>query len=205
MRKKILIIALIALFAVPVAFAALQETHNTVFDFEKRLGPQRVSNFDPRVNVVDINTWVYLEPVYKDEFEGVGRGGYAPFFPRGTARVKSGLWNGFPQSYVLLNTKDLPVSSRVGGHFEAWLVDDDTGYRLTMGTFTTIFGGVGQLRYRVDNFLGPYDRVEVTAEPFGDFDPSPGPVLLEGKITHDYFFTPAGRESKLLTPISERI
>lgn len=203
--KKLTILAIIALLAVP-ALGALQGTYSdTVFDFERRIGPERVTNFDPRVNVVSINSWVYLEPLYNDEFEGAGRGGYAPMFPRGTARVKSGTWNGFAESQVLINVKDLPVSSKIGGHFEAWLVDDDTGYRLSMGTFTTIFGGVGQLRYRADNYFGAYDRVEITAEPFNDWDVLPGPALLQGKITKDYFYTPQPKQAKLVSSVIKRI
>lgn len=203
--KKLAVLAIIVIFSAPALAALTDSSSDTIFNFERRIGPERVTNFDPRVNVVSINSWVYLEPMYADDFEGVGRGGYAPMFPRGTARVKSGTWNGFPQSQVLIKVKDLPVSSRVGGHFEAWLVDDDTGYRLSMGTFTTIFGGVGQLRYRADNYFGAYDRVEITAEPFDDWDVLPGPALLDGRITKEHFFTPQPKQGKLVSSVISRI
>ncbi len=205
MNKLLIMLAIVAIFAVPVIGALQQEQASSIFDVENRIGPERVSNFDPRVNKVQIDDWVYLEPSYNDPFEGVGRGGYAPMFPRSTALVKSTVWNNFPESYVSLSSKDLPVSERTGAMFEAWLVDDDTGYRLSMGTFTTVFGGSGQLRYRSDTYLGPYDRIEITAEPFDDLDVTPGPVLLSGKITKDYYFTPGPKQAKMVTTVIQRV
>ncbi|RMD57636.1 anti-sigma factor [Candidatus Woesearchaeota archaeon] len=195
--KKFFALLAFAILALP-AFAALSDDYVSPFKFPKRQGVERVTHYDARINAQQVDTFVYLEAAYDfDALYSSGRGGYAPIFPRGTARVKSSVWNGATESYVLLKTKDLPPSARVGGLFEAWLVDDDTGYRLSMGTFITTFGGSGELSYHINRYLGPYDRIEVTIEPFNDLDLTPGPPVISGDIPKSKWFTPHAKSSKL--------
>lgn len=163
-------------------------------------GVQRVTNYDPRVNFAHIKTMVYLSPPGPEQFKGAGRGGYAPMYPRGTAYIQSTPWYGNPLAKVDVNTKDLTPSANFDGHFEVWLVDTDTGYRSTVGTFTTAFGGVGELRYKTQNYFDAYDIVEITAEPFDDVDISPGPVVLQGIIPAPVYFNPDAKSAKMVIP-----
>jgi len=173
--------------------------YKTPFDFEKRLGVQRVTHYDPRVNFARIGAVVYLSPPGPVDYKGVGRGGYAPMYPRGTARISSTAWYGFPHAEIKITTKDIPVTSEVKGQFEAWVVDSESGYRLSLGTFTTLGGGVGELYFNADTYLDPYDWVEITIEPFDDYDVSPGPIVLLGRIPAPNYFDPVPKQAKMMT------
>jgi len=172
----------------------------SIFDFPQRGGVERVTHYDPRVNYERIDSTVYLEPYQFDKGEGVGRGGYSPIYPRGTARVRSSTYYGYPRGSFQLSIKDIPASERVGGLYEAWLVDEDSGYRLSMGTFTASLGGVGTLNHNMLNYLNEYDTVEITFEPYDDLDPLPGPIVLIGVLpkSHD-FYNPEPKQAKLIT------
>lgn len=191
--RAIFIIVSIALLST-AAFAAIMEQYKTPFEFIQRQGVERVSNFDPRVNIERMEATVYLEPAQADKFKGVGRGGYAPFYARATARVKSSVYYGFPRAQVNIKTKDLDNYA----FYEAWLVDTDTGYRLSLGTFSTLFGGVGELHYNVDNYLDPYDLIEITLEPWNDDTPLPGDPVLVGLIPTATEYDPAVKPSKMM-------
>ncbi len=189
----ILLIALLSLSAVAL------HTYKSNFEFPKRYGVERVTHYDPRVNFARIDTFVYLEPANADKGKGVGRGGYAPIYPRGTADLRSSTWYGYPRAQAVIKTKDLPPSDEINGQYEAWLVDDDTGYRLSLGTFTTRFGGAGMLEYNIGNYFDPYDTIEVTLEPLFDEDITPGPVVLIGPIPAPRYFNPPPKSSKMVT------
>ena len=89
---------------------------------------------------------------------------------------------GYPTAQVSVKTKDLPASSDINAQFEAWLVDDDSGYRLSLGTFTTQQGGVADFRYTAGTYFNEYDVLEITVEPFHDTDIAPGNLVMYGKI-----------------------
>jgi hypothetical protein len=197
MRKTIIGIAVLALLCLGVF--ALHDDYRTPFSFEKRLGVQRVTHYDPRVNFARIDAMVYLDPLGVEEQIGAGRGGYAPFYPRGTAKIRSSTWYGFPRAQVNINTKDLEPSFEIDAQYEAWLVDAETGYRLSLGTFTTAFGGVGEIWYVANTYFDSYDWVEVTVEPYDDNDVSPGPIVLLGRIPPPTHFNPPPKSSKLVT------
>ncbi len=176
--------------------------YKTPLDFNRRYGVERVTHYDPRVNWPNIEATVYLGPVEPEEFKGTGRGGMSPMYARGTARIQSSTFYGFPRSEVRVNTKDIPPSYEVNGMFEGWMVDADTGYRMSMGTFTTGFGGVGESVYRINKYLEPYDYVEITLEPYDDMDVSPGPVVLIGTLpdlTELKYYNPPPKQSKMIT------
>ncbi|RJQ19988.1 anti-sigma factor [Candidatus Woesearchaeota archaeon] len=199
MKRIVSIVLLIALLSVS-AIAAIMDSYVSPLEFPRRYGVERVTHYDPRVGISKINTLVYLEPTFVQQSIGAGRGGYEPIFPRGTARVESSAWDGYPRGAVRVTTKDLPPSDRIGMQFEAWLVDDDTGYRLSLGQFYTLFGGVGELRYDGSLYFDAYDRVEITVEPFEDLDVLPGQVVLEGPIQKDYSgYRPPARQGRMVT------
>ncbi len=148
----------------------------------KKLGVSRISNYEPRLNVPTINQFIPLGATYELTTYGVGRGGRTNYVPRGSARIRSVMTYGYPVTQISIKTKDLPTSAQAKGQFEAWLVDDDTNYRLSLGTFNTQTGGVADLRYVADMYVNQYDYVEVTLEPLYDTDTSPGPLILYGQI-----------------------
>jgi len=194
MKRLAILFAL--LLATTAALAAISEQYKTPFEAPRRQGVERVTHYDPRIHIARIDSTVYLEPAQASKFEGVGRGGYAPFYARGTARIFSRTTTGFPSASVHIKTKDIES----GKVYEGWLVDHDSGYRLSLGTFvTTGFGGVGELRYRTNNYLDPYDTVEVTLEPYYDEDPAPGPLVLVGLMPQPRHYDPAVKQAKMLT------
>jgi hypothetical protein len=188
-----------------LSVAAIHEEYKSPFKWEfrrygvDRIGPARVTHYDPRIGFARIDSMVYLSPPGVQDYTGVGRGGYAPFYARGTASIKSSAWYGFPRAQANFETKDLEPSDRINSQYEAWLVDEDTGYRLSLGTFTTLFGGVGELWYRTDNYFDAYEWVEITVEPYDDIDVSPGPVVLLGRIPPPTNFNPPPKQAKMIT------
>ena len=203
--KRTFIIAIIGALLSISAIAAIMPEYKTAFDFPRKLGVERVTHYDPRVNFARIDDIVYLETAQATKFRGVGRGGYAPFYARGTAKLRSSVLASYPSAEVSLTTKDLPQSSEVNSQFEVWLVDDDTGYRLSLGTFTTQFGGVGRFRWRSTTYLDPYDVIEVTLEPFDDLDLNPGPPLLIAAMPHPTFFYPAPKQAKMANSAFKKV
>jgi len=196
MKRLIIAIILVALLSLS---AVALHSYKSSWEFPRKYGVSRVTNYDPRVNFAKIDTTVYLEPAEADKGKGVGRGGYSPIYPRGTAQIKSSSWYGYPRAQVFVKVKDLPPSYEAAAQFEAWLVDDDTGHRLSVGTFTTGFGGVGLVTLNIDTYLDPYDLVEVTIEPIYDTDIAPGPALLIGPIPAPEYFNPPPRSSKMIS------
>ena len=194
---KRLIVAILLAAMLSLSAVALH-SYKSSFEFPRRYGVSRVTNFDPRVNEQSIETTVYMEPAEADKGKGYGRGGYDPIYPRGTAIVRSVTYYGYPTAEVLVNVKDLRPSYETYGQYEAWLVDDDTGHRLSLGTFTTGFGGVGAVRFQINNYLDAYDVVEVTTEPLYDTDISPGPIVLVGSIPAPAAFNPPPKTSLMI-------
>ena len=200
---KAFVLVMIVLL-VSLSVAALHD-YKSPFEWEyrrygvERVGVERVTHYDPRVNFARIDSTVYLSPVGVQDYKGVGRGGYAPYYARGTAVIRSSTWYGYPRAQAKIVTKDLDPSDRIKSQFEAWLVDADTGYRLSLGTFTTMFGGIGELWYKTDTYFDTYEWVEITVEPYDDLDVSPGPVVLLGRIPPPSHFNPPPKDAKMVT------
>jgi len=87
--------------------------------------------------------------------------------------------DGLQRVSVVVEVSDLSVLSSYV--LEGWLVDVDSGYKLSLGGFTTDDDGGGTLRFqqRMVNF-SLYDKVVLTLEPAHDMDPNPGTPLLVG-------------------------
>ncbi len=84
---------------------------------------------------------------------------------------------------LTVKVKVRTLHKRAGRVFEAWLVDKETGYALSLGTFNTNnTGNCGFSISRPITNLAQFNRLIITSEKTDDFDPTPnGPVLLEGK------------------------
>lgn len=205
--KKLVCLVFVILLCLPALAIVPETSYKTAFDFPRKYGVERVTNYDPRVNYGRINTFVYLTPPAPKEYVGAGRGGYAPFYPRATVQIGSTSWYGSPLINIVVKTKDLDPSYDKNMMYEVWLVDAETGYRLSVGTFTTGFGGVGELYYTMNNYADPYDFVEITSEPFEDFDVSPGPLVLVGGINardrtpQPGYFNPEPKDTKMISSL----
>ncbi len=104
--------------------------------------------------------------------------------PKGYARVvnikEDG--TGFPVANVYFRTKDLPPLAPEY-LYELWLADEDTGYAMSLGLFQPAgIGRVASLDYESVVPVWSFDSMMVTIEPFPDYDPSPGQVILSGVL-----------------------
>jgi hypothetical protein len=80
---------------------------------------------------------------------------------------------------IVVKVKDLPVPD--GYVLEGWLVDMDSGYKLSLGGFTTGHNGDATFHFnqRMVNF-SLYEKVVITQEPAHDIDPNPATPVLVG-------------------------
>ena len=154
---------------------------SSIYTDPYRAGPQRFTDYDTRVQrPFRISQTVYLlPPGGQKPYEK----GFAPYAPRGTARIYSSQARAYATGEVIIKTKDLEPSYKKNMLREGWLYDSKTGYRTSMGKFKTIFGGVGSLTYHVNTYLDGYDYIIITEEPPIDPDPRPSEtILLMGEI-----------------------
>ncbi|MBD3361970.1 hypothetical protein GF358_04240 [Candidatus Woesearchaeota archaeon] len=151
-----------------------------------KYGQYRSTHYDPRViNYYRLNAFVSLNPIEEPMFER----GMHPFYPRGSARIISSRSPLLPKGQVQLSVKDMGSSSRTGLAYEGWLFDEQSGYALSLGVFRTIGFGNGELDWRTSQYIDEFDYIFITEEPYPDYDPTPGPVVLQGRIPkRDYFY-----------------
>jgi hypothetical protein len=65
--------------------------------------------------------------------------------------------------------------------YEAWLVDIDTGYQLSLGLFIVNQDGEARFTWIQPSYINEYDMIVVTKEQYPDHDPRPsGDVVLVG-------------------------
>ncbi|MBN1644614.1 anti-sigma factor [Candidatus Woesearchaeota archaeon] len=151
-----------------------------------RYGQYRYTHYDPRViNYYRMNVHTTLEPVEEPFFER----GMHPFFPKAGAKIISSRSPLLPKGQIQLTVKDLGTSAETGLAYETWLFDEQSGYALSLGVFRTTGFGNGRFEWNADLYIDEYDYVLVTEEPYPDYDPTPGPVILQGRIPKpDYFY-----------------
>lgn len=151
-----------------------------------KYGQYRYTHYDPRViNYYRLDVHLALNPIEEPMFER----GMHPFYPRGTARVKSSRSSLMPTGQVHIIVKDIGSSDRTGLAYEGWLFDEQSGYALSLGVFRTVGFGNGGLDWISSQYIDDFDYVFVTEEPYPDYDPLPGPVILQGRIPkQDYFY-----------------
>lgn len=116
---------------------------------------------------------------------------------RVTARLVSSQRNTvteLPKSSVMIQALNLPVLN-AGYVYEAWLMDEESGYALSLGLFRTnlrsgittsklgMSGGAGGLLANDGVYdLTLYDTIAVTKEPFPDSNPHPGEIVAIGSV-----------------------
>ena len=147
--------------------------------------PTHISNSDPRIRGYTIRDVVVdLEPVREDwvfQNEFITRS-------KGTARIISDYDEvkgaDPPRTKVMLRVRDLPPLEK-DQIYQAWLVDEDTGYPLSIGMFRAPMVGISELNFEASMSALIYDMLVVTVEPFPDTDLHPGTPVLVGKIPTD--------------------
>ena len=96
----------------------------------------------------------------------------------GKIRVESGPFSN--QVQMKVNVMGLEVPE--GYVFEGWLVDVETGYKLSLGSFVTQQGaGTLMFQQNMVNF-DLYDTLVITQEPAWDADPNPFMGVLAGSV-----------------------
>lgn len=85
-----------------------------------------------------------------------------------------------PIGRVYIRTFGLPVLENEV--YEAWLVDEDSGYSLNLGVIDNSISSIGDLNFQIQRKLHLFDVIMVTVEPLLDTDPRPGEPVLIGEI-----------------------
>ncbi len=80
-----------------------------------------------------------------------------------------------------ITTRNLDYLDQYDEIYEAWLIDLDTGYPLSLGLFIVDADGYKRFSYMTESYVNVYDAVVVTKENYPDEDPRPsGNVVLVG-------------------------
>lgn len=152
----------------------------------------RSSYFDPSMrgfSRLDVPVYMYpfsfLEREYP-EANMVDRN----HLSKATARVLS-LSNNYnsafrkrPVSEIYMKIRELAPLNR-DKLYEAWLIDDESEYFLSLGLFNVGIAGTGSHDFSISRPIVGFDRVAITVEPFPDYDPRPsGEYALVGRIPH---------------------
>ena len=164
------------------AFSGIFNLDTNTFTNQGR-NPGRISNFDPNIRGFSrVDSVVDLLPFEGPNLEIAGNSALA----KGTARIisvsdgyGSGLNKASPSSQIYLQAINLPPID-VDQIFEAWLVDEDTGYSLSLGKLTPGAKLTGQLMVELPRRVAGFDSVMVTLEDYPDVDPRPNEVVLMG-------------------------
>ncbi len=148
--------------------------------------PAKISNWDPNMRGQSrLDVYVDLLPFEVVDLQKADQLVYS----KGTARILSqgnaygiGLNDPEPQGRVQIQAKDLlPLNENQ--IYEAWLLDEDTGYSLSLGLLKSGIQGTSQLMFEIKRMIDMFDYVMITIEPYPDLDPGPsGEVILFGII-----------------------
>lgn len=154
------------------------------YTFQGRSPSRQVVNNDPGMrgySLLDVS--VQLESDDSVLIEG------KPVNAKGTARVMSrgdafgSVTNGDSEepSKVLIRTRNLPP---VGDYqiYEAWLVDEDNNYAMSLGLLRSGIDLTAQLSFTISRSFVPFEGVMITLEEFPDKNPGPGKKILYGQI-----------------------
>ena len=143
----------------------------------------RISNVDPNFRGYSrIDVSVDLQPMDLLLIESKQK------TARATARITSkgdqygaGTNEPNPTTDVRIQTQNLPPvgENRI---YEAWLVDEDTEYALSIGFLRSGLDLASSLTFSFSRSAAPFDAVMITSEPFPDKNPQPGDAVLYGTI-----------------------
>jgi len=102
-----------------------------------------------------------------------------PYKGSGFATVRSIKQRGTSISTLQLRVSGL-TAAKTNQVYETWLVDEDSGYTLSLGQFATSMTGAASFAATYRGYFHEFDQIMVTLEPFPDNDPRPGRVVLSG-------------------------
>lgn len=185
--NKLVMLTLVLMLSLPAVFGAVYLKPDDI-EFREG-GPQRYNEYfyDPRVQDRNSAAIVHLTPIQPPTFAR----GYPPFYPRGTAVVKSTYSPYNPRGSVMVSVKDLRPSYNDNSFYQGWLYDADYGYLLNLGKFETLDGGAGELDFRGSYYFDAYDFVLITREPRDDTDPRPSDKeVLIGMLQYRKLYEP---------------
>ena len=192
---------LIAIFLVVLSVNIFADSFVT--DYSKIVqhtrGVERITNYDPRIQDHRWEDTVHLEPPSN---KPIMARGYNKRPMLGTAYISTNQAYNPPiaQGGASIKVKGLKPTYKTEILYEGWLVDEDSGYWLSIGVFSTDNFGNGRLnqataignmpeKQRLFHVLDLYDAVAVTEEPWPDANPMPSEnVALYGKINKPKFF-----------------
>jgi len=156
--------------------------------------PKNLARYDPKIrgfNIIDEVVELLPYEPSQAQFSGFDT------TPRGTARVVSlgdiygaTLSDPFPRTQIFINLINLPplgagyrgTPLNTGLVYEAWLVDDESEYAMSLGIFEYRSGLTAQLRFENRFLADKFDELRVSVEPYPDNDPRPGEIILSGRI-----------------------
>ena len=147
--------------------------------------PSYISNYDPGIRgYTRLDRTIYLlpfEPI--EQFVGPKQ-----VIAKGTARILStgdqygaGLNQPYPSTQMIIQLINLQPAGD-GYVYEAWLLDDETEYALSMGLLKSGVGLTSQFTCQISRLVYMFDKVMITKEIFPDPDPGPGEIVLMGDI-----------------------
>ncbi len=147
--------------------------------------PGKISNWDPKVRGYPrLDKSVSLLP-YDPVEQSFAQ---TPVLAQGTARLLSigdvygsGMDKPFPQTQIQIVLQNLPPADD-NEIYEAWLLDDQSGYALNLGIMKSAAKTTAELLFTIPRQVYMFEHVIITKEPFPDEDPRPGEIILAGNI-----------------------
>ena len=99
----------------------------------------------------------------------------------GNVKITTQDKDGADRVRITANFKDMVIEEDT--LFEGWLVDTETGYKLSLGAFTPRTNGRASLRFSQNMVsIEIYDKIVITREAINDADPNPDTVILEADM-----------------------
>lgn len=157
--------------------------------------PGRISNYDPNIRgYARVDRTVDLLPYESTQIIDT------PVVSKGTARLLSfgneygaGLNQAYPKTQVFIQMKDiLPLGK--DKIYEAWLVDEQTGYTMSLGLMKSAESLTSSLSYESRKKIDNYEVLMVTREAYPDTYPGPSNEIVFFSIidpTRDEVRTPS--------------
>lgn len=166
------------------AFSSVFNLDTNAFYAQAR-NPGRISNFDPGMRgYAQVDLVADLLPYDAQALEMFNK----DVSPHGTVHVLSrgdrngaGLNRPYPRSQVFVQVKNLPPLDGSMA-YECWLVDEETGYPLSVGLLKANAKLTSELFFEIYRSTAGFEGFMITKEPFPDRDPKPNEVVLFGYL-----------------------
>ncbi len=160
------------------AFSSVFNIDTNTYSNQGR-NPGKISNYDPNIRgYARVDKVVDLLPYESTQIIDV------PVVSKGTARLLSfgneygaGLNQAYPKTQVFIHMKDiLPLGE--DQIYEAWLVDEQTGYTMSLGLMKSGISLTSSLSYESRKKIDNYEVLMVTREAYPDIYPGPSSEIV---------------------------